>query len=190
MLEFHEALKIFAVAVAIGLDVLAVSTGIGISGIPWSARIRMGVAFSAAEISMQIIGVALGTGLGRVAGEFAAYTGFVVLAVLGVVMLKESSVERETKAFAVDTGFGLFVASLSISLDSLGVGFSIPALHLPVVALVSVVAVTTVIFTLTGLAFGARLGERFEDAAERSAGVVLIALAVLFTVQHLLRGGH
>ncbi|TAM73504.1 hypothetical protein EPN44_14005 [bacterium] len=189
MPEFHEALKIVAVAAAIGLDVLAVSTGIGIAGIPWPTRIRMGIAFSAAEISMQIIGVVLGTALGRVAGEVAAYAGFSVLAVLGVIMVRESFVERETKAFAVDTGFGLLVASLSISLDSLGVGFSIPSLHLPVVTLLSVVAVTTVAFTLTGLAFGQRLGERFEEGAERSAGVVLVALAILFAMQHIF-GGH
>jgi putative Mn2+ efflux pump MntP len=79
----------------------------------------------------------------------------------------------------------LTLASLSISLDSLGVGFALPALHLPIVPLLSTVAVSTVCFTLAGLAFGAMLGHVFEKNAEKAAGIVLIALAVIFAVQQL-----
>ncbi len=78
-------------------------------------------------------------------------------------------------------------ASASISVDSLGVGFSLPALHVPLVPLIAAVAVTTVVFTLAGLRFGEILGERFRKNAERGAGVVLVGLAVLFTFQHLQR---
>lgn len=183
--ELEIALKIFAVAFAIGLDVFAVSTGIGIAGIPWRTRFRLGSAFSGAEIAMQVIGVLVGTGAGKLVGEIATYTGFLILAVLGVVMTRESFTQSEEKAFSVNTGWGLLVASLSISLDSLGVGFSMPALHLPIVPMLVTVACSTVLFTLTGLAFGARLGERFEKGAERAAGIVLIGLAVLFTLQHI-----
>lgn len=188
MPDLDVPLKIFAIAVAIGLDVLAVATGIGIAGVPWRARLRVGSAFSVAEVSMQVLGVVMGTALGKVASEIAAYLGFAVLGILGIVMVRESFVERETKAFRTDTGLGLMVASLSISLDSLGVGFSMPALHLPIPAMLSTVAVSTVTFTLIGLAFGARLGEHFEEGAERAAGIVLIALAVLFAFQHIYGG--
>ncbi|HVA37401.1 MAG TPA: manganese efflux pump [Candidatus Dormibacteraeota bacterium] len=189
MFDLGTTVKILAVAAAIGLDVLAVATGIGIAGVPWRARVRIGIAFSLAEISMQVIGVLLGSGLGKVAGEVAAYLGFAVLAVLGILMVRESFTERESKAFRTDTGAGLLVASLSISLDSLGVGFSMPSLHLPIVEMLVVVAFSTVVFTLAGLAFGARLGAHFEEGAERAAGVVLVVLAVLFAVQHIY-GGH
>jgi hypothetical protein len=36
-----------------------------------------------------------------------------------------------------------------------------------------------------GLAFGAQLGARYKQLAERAAGIVLIVLAVLFTAQHV-----
>jgi hypothetical protein len=40
-------------------------------------------------------------------------------------------------------------------------------------------------FTLVGLKFGSLLGERYEELAARAAGVVLILLAVTFTIQHV-----
>jgi putative Mn2+ efflux pump MntP len=75
-------------------------------------------------------------------------------------------------------------ASLSISLDSLGIGFSLPGVPLPFAPLVATIAVSTVVFTIVGLAFGDRLGQRFEKGAERLAGAVLIVLALVFTLQH------
>jgi putative Mn2+ efflux pump MntP len=65
------------------------------------------------------------------------------------------------------------------------VGFSLPALHVPLVSLISTVAVTTVVFTFAGLRFGEILGERFKKNAERGAGIVLVSLALIFTLQHL-----
>jgi putative Mn2+ efflux pump MntP len=45
------------------------------------------------------------------------------------------------------------------------------------------VSITTTIFTLVGLAFCARLGERYERNAERAAGAILVVLAVLFALE-------
>lgn len=179
--------KILGVAVAIGLDVFAVSIAVGIAGIPWNARIRLGAAFSCAEIGMQLLGFVLGSGFGRVIGAVAPYVGFAILAAVGVFMIRQSLV-GEDAPFHVRSGIGLLVASLSISLDSLGVGFALPGVPLPLAPLLVTVAFTTIVFTFVGLAFGARLGTWLEKSAERAAGAVLVLLAVLFTAQHLMEG--
>ncbi len=175
------------IALAVGLDVLALSTGIGVLGVPWNVRFRVGAAFAAAEIVMQVLGAAIGAGAGRIAGEIAAYAGFAILALIGVWIFRESFSEEAGLSEKATSGLGLLAASASISLDSLGVGFSLPALHVPLVPLIATVAVTTVVFTFAGLRFGEILGERFKKNAERGAGSVLVALAVLFTLQHLAR---
>ena len=74
------------------------------------------------------------------------------------------------------------MTSLSISLDSLGVGIALPAVGIPLLPLLIMVSITTTAFTFTGLAFGARLGERYEHGAERAAGLILVVLAVLFAI--------
>lgn len=178
------AVRTGGIALAVGLDVLALSTGIGVLGVPWNVRLRVGAAFAAAEIVMQVVGAGIGAGAGHLAGEIAAYAGFAILALIGIWIFRESLGEDHGLSDKATSGFGLVAASASISLDSLGVGFSLPALHVPLVPLIATVAVTTVVFTFAGLRFGEILGERFKKNAERGAGAILVALAILFTLQH------
>jgi putative Mn2+ efflux pump MntP len=179
------ALRIGLIAFGIGLDVLALAIGIGISGVPWNVRFRVGAAFAAAEIGMQLLGIAIGTGAGHIVGDVAAYLGFGLLAFIGVYMLKESFGEHGPMSLKATSGWGLVAASASISLDSLGVGFSLPSLGVPLIPLFVTVACSTVAFTLTGLAFGNALGNRYRLGAERGCGLILIVLAILFTLQHV-----
>ncbi len=44
--------KILAIAFAVGLDVLALSIAVGVMRVGWSARLRLGMAFSIAEVLM------------------------------------------------------------------------------------------------------------------------------------------
>lgn len=175
--------KILGIALAVGLDVLAVSIAVGVMRIPWRGRLRLGFAFSVAEVAMQLLGYLIGTGAGRVAGVIAIYVGFAVLAAVGVYIFRESF--SDEPAFKPDSGWGLVAASASISLDSFGIGVSLPGVPLPLIPLLATVAVSTVLFTIVGLAFGEQLGRRYRRLALRVAGVVLTVLAVVFTVQHL-----
>jgi putative Mn2+ efflux pump MntP len=190
--SFHETyvltapveLKILGIAFAVGLDVLALSIAVGIMRVPWRSRIRLGIAFSAAEVIMQIAGYAIGTGAGEIVGTIADYVGFAVLAGVGVFVVRESY-NAEESPLKIDSGWGLIATCASISLDSLGIGVSLPGVPLPLLPLLATVAVSTIIFTTVGLAFGAQLGTRYKQLAERLAGIVLIVLAVLFTAQHI-----
>jgi putative Mn2+ efflux pump MntP len=180
----NDALRTGAVAIAIGLDVFALSIAVGIKGLPWPSRLRLGATFAFSEIFMQVLGYVLGTFFGRVIGDVAAWIGLVVLAGIGVWILIESFKKKgDDHEFDVEKPVGLLLASISISLDSLGVGFALPSLHLPILGLFVTVACTTVSFTLAGLAFGAKLGELYEEYAERGAGIVLILLAIAFAVE-------
>ena len=182
-LDFIVLGKICAVALAVGLDVLAISLGVGVAGLAYDASLRVGFAFASSEIAMQVIGYGLGTGASHVLGEIAAYVGFLLLASIGVLMVRNSFRHSAEAKFDATKGTGLLIASLSISLDSLGVGIALPALAIPLLPLLITVSITTTIFTLVGLAFGARLGERYERNAERAAGAILVVLAVLFALE-------
>jgi putative Mn2+ efflux pump MntP len=97
-----------------------------------------------------------------------------------------SSLHTETAAkFDATRGAGLLMTSLSISLDSLGVGIALPAVGIPLIPLLIMLSSTTPVFTFVGLAFGARLGERYERGSELAAGIMLFCLAVLFAVERL-----
>ena len=178
--------KVLGVALAVGLDVLAVSVGVGVMQLVLNVRLRLGVAFAGSEIAMQVIGYELGAGAGKMLGEVATYVGLALLATIGCLMIRNSLQHRSKPEFDATRGAGLLITSLSISLDSLGVGIALPAVSIPLLPLLITVSVTTTIFTIIGLAFGARLGERYEARAERVAGALLVVLAVSFSIERLL----
>ena len=121
--------KLFAVAFAVGLDVLAISVGVGVARLPFDASLRLGVAFAGSEIAMQVIGYALGVGAGQMLGDVATYLGFALLAFIGFVMIRKSFRHFSEATFDATKGMGLLLTSLSISLDSLGVGIALPAVE-------------------------------------------------------------
>jgi manganese efflux pump family protein len=176
--------KVLGVALAVGLDVLAVSVGVGVMQLPLNARLRLGFAFAGSEIAMQVVGYELGAGVGKMLGEVATYVGLALLATIGCLMIRNSFRHPSEEDFDATRGTGLLITSLSISLDSLGVGIALPAVAIPLLPILVTVSITTTVFTFIGLAFGARLGQRYERGAERAAGLILVVLAVLFAIDH------
>jgi hypothetical protein len=57
-MTFSVGAKILGIAIAVGLDVLSLSIAVGVMRIRWAARVRLGLAFSAAEVLMQVAATA------------------------------------------------------------------------------------------------------------------------------------
>ena len=183
-------LKIVLVALALSLDVFAVSIGVGVRGVATSVKLRIGLAFAGAEVLMNIVGASLGLLAGKLLGDVAGYIGFVALIGLGLYMIKESRDElSEGSQLDLSRGWGLAVAALSISLDSLGIGFSILYIGVPLVVSLIVIAVVSVCATFAGLALGKRLGAFAERNAAFLGGLLLALTGVLFIVLKALHLG-
>jgi hypothetical protein len=109
--------KAFAVALAVGLDVLAVSVGVGVARLARNVSFKLGLAFASSEITMQVLGYELGAGAGRVLGEVGACAGFALLALVGAFMIRNSLRNTLEAEFEATHGLGLLMTSLSISLE-------------------------------------------------------------------------
>ena len=175
------AARVALVAGSLALDVFAVSIGVGMRGLDRASRVRIGASFATAEVGMNLIGAAIGAGIGRLIGDAAGYLGFAALIGVGIYMLVEELREAES-GLDLSRGWGLLVASLSISLDSLGVGFSIAYLGVPIPVTLAAIAVASVAATALGLTFGKLLGERAQRWAGLFGGFALIATGMLFAV--------
>lgn len=182
--------KIFVVALSLGLDVFAVGVGVGMRGASTATKIRIGTAFASAEVIMNLIGVGLGALAGRLIGHVAGYIGFAALIGLGIYMIVEALRERkDSGGIDMSRGWGLFIASLSISLDSLGIGFSILYIGVPLWLALGVIFAVSICSTVAGLSLGRVLGRRAEEGAELWAGIVLLLTGVGFIVAKVLNVG-
>lgn len=182
--------KIVAIAFSLALDVFAVSIGVGVRGVSTSMKFRIGAAFASAEIVMNLIGALLGALAGKLLGDVAGYIGFVALLGVGSYMIYEASKDLEDRnPLDLSRGWGLFLASLSISLDSLGIGFSILYIGVPIATSLTVIGVVSVGATALGLWLGRRLGTIVEDRAELLGGVLLALTGAVFIVLKALHLG-
>lgn len=118
--------------------------------------------------------------------EVATYVGHVLLATIGCLMSRNSFRHSSESRFRRHSGAGLLITSLSISLDSLGVRIGCLRWRSRSSRSWVTVSITTTAFTFVALAFGARLGHRYERGAERSAGAMLLELAALFAIEQMI----
>ena len=167
-------LKVVVIAISLGLDVFAVGVGVGMRGPSLAQKVRIGCAFASAEVIMNLVGVVLGDLAGKAIGAIAGYIGFGALFGFGIFMIVQSIKEsEEATPFDMSRGWGLVVASLSISLDSLGIGFSILYIGVPLALSLVVIFAVSIASTFAGLTLGRVVGRRAEEHAELWAGIVL-----------------
>lgn len=169
----------------------AVGIGVGMRETPTPVKIRIGVAFASAEVIMNLIGVGLGSAAGKLLGDVAGYIGFAALIGVGAYMMFEAVRESEqSEPLDMSKGWGLFIASLSISLDSLGIGFSILYIGVPLALSLSVIFAVSICSTILGLTTGRLLGRRAEEGAELWAGIVLVLTGLGFLIAKVFHIGY
>lgn len=178
------------IALALGLDVFAVSIGVGVRGVSPGRRIVIGTSFACAEVGMNLLGAGLGLLAGHLIGDAAGYFGFFALLCLGVYMIRESRTGLGPAArLDLTRGRGLFVAALAISLDSLGIGFSILYIGVPMPISLIVIAFVSIASTMLGLTLGRLLGGYAERNAAFIGGLLLALTGILFALLKALRIG-
>jgi putative Mn2+ efflux pump MntP len=180
-------LKLLLFVLPLGLDTFAVSTALGLQGLPKRDRLRVSLLLTAFEMSMPVLGLFVGRGLGSAVGGVAEYIAAALLVALGIYMLSEDDEGEGEKAagLASRRGLALLGLGLSISLDELAMGFTIGLLHLSLVLAVILIGVQAFAAAQLGLRLGTRLGEEASEWAERLAGVALIGLGIVILVERL-----
>ena len=182
------AAKLIALVVPLGLDTFAVAAALGMAGATRATRLRISILFPAFEAAMPLVGLALGAPLGHAIGDWADYVAIGVLLAFGLYTLlgAEAREERTIARLADTRGPAVLLLGLSISLDELAIGFTLGLLRLPSALVIALIAVQAMIVTQIGLRLGSRLGERLRETAERLAGLMLTALAIVLLAEKLL----
>lgn len=164
------------------------SAALGLQGLPKGQRLKVSLLLSAFEMSMPVVGLFAGRGLGSTIGSAAEYVAAAGLIVLGVYMLRENEEAEDQKVagFSRLTGLALLGLGISISIDELAIGFTIGLLDLSLILAVVLIGLQAFLLAQVGLRLGARVGLAAREWAERLAGIALIGLGVLILVEHLI----
>lgn len=180
-------LKLVLFILPLGLDTFAISAALGLQGLPKRERLRVSLLLSAFEMTMPMVGLFLGRGLGAAIGGVAEYVAAAALIGLGGYMLlaDEKAEGEKVASLSSRSGLALIGLGLSISIDELAMGFTIGLLHLSIIAAVVLIGAQAFLVAQLGLRLGSRLGEAAREWAERLAGIALLGLGALILVEQL-----
>lgn len=187
-----RVVTIAAIILPLAIDTFVLSTALGVAGVARQARLRTVLILTAFEAGMPVVGFLIGAGVGGVLGRWTDYLAAAVLAAAGLWMLRPEGAEEEEKAeqkvrlLESARGWGIVVLGLSISIDELAIGFGVGLLRLPLLVLVGLIAVQAFVAAQLGMRLGSHLADHARQAAERTAGALLLLAALLVVTEKAL----
>lgn len=180
--------SLFALAVALSMDAMAVATARGLAARHGMVRegAVLSVAFGVFQGGMPAIGWALGALFGEWIEAWDHWVAFVLLALLGAKMLYEAwrGQDEDEVVKPLDVRLVLTLA-FATSVDALAAGITLPAIGAPLVVSLVVIGVTTTALSGVGFALGRRLGAMAGRRLDAFGGLLLIGLGVKVLAEHL-----
>ncbi len=172
-------LDLFLIAVGLSMDAFAVSIckGLSLGKISGKHMCIAGLWFGGFQALMPLIGYFLGSFFANAITEYDHWIAFLVLAVLGVNMIREAFQEEEKldDSMAVLTMLLLAVAT---SIDALAVGVTFAFLKVAILPAVLFIGLVTFFLSAAGIKIGSVFGAKYEKKAEITGGAVLVLIGV------------
>ena len=203
-------LQILLLGVALSMDAFAVSITLGLTCSDINKKriifvalifgfmqaIMPSIGYWLVEIISNIVGSTSGATAGKIMSDVVSWIAFVLLLIIGLKMLiegikelKKSEEEKEIKSFSIKEVLYLGFAT---AIDALGAGVALHSglsnnytiwLH------VSIILVTTFVFSLIGLFLGNKIEKLLKGKYEITSiigGIILILLGIWIILSHYL----
>ena len=180
--------ELFVIAVGVSMDAFAVSICKGLS----VRKLRSRHAFSTAmwfggfQALMTLIGYFIGIRFADFVTNVDHWIAFVLLALIGGNMIKESFDRSEDCEHDADFSFRkMFALAVATSIDALAIGVSFAFLKINIWTAILLIGATTAAFSGVGVKIGNVFGCRYKSKAELAGGIILVAMGVRILVEHI-----
>ena len=184
--------ELLLLAVGVSMDAFAVSIckGLAMKKATVKASMTCGLWFGGFQALMPTIGFFLGTLFAEAIQAIDHWVAFILLAIIGVNMLKEAfskeeecGCEEHNADLSVKT---MFVMAVATSIDALAVGISLAmAGNVNIWLAALFIGICTCGFSAVGVKIGNVFGSRFEKKAQMAGGFILILLGLNILLEHL-----
>lgn len=172
-------LDLFILSVGLSMDAFAVSVckGLSLGKIKPKHMCIAGAWFGGFQALMPLIGYFLGSFFAEMIEKYDHWVAFVLLAIIGGNMIKESFGKDEKVDSSMDVKSMLLLA-IATSIDALAVGVTFAFLQVQIVPAVSFIGVITFIFSAVGVKIGSLFGTKYKSKAELFGGIVLVLIGI------------
>ena len=179
-------LELFMVAVGLAMDAFAVSIckGLSLGKIKLKHMAIAGLWFGGFQAIMPAIGYLFGSLFADKIKAIDHWIAFVLLAIIGVSMIKESFEEDDEMDACMDPKC-MFILAVATSIDALAVGVSFAFLRVSIVWSVLFIGGITFVLSAIGVKIGSVFGAKYKSKAEIAGGIVLILIGTKILLEHL-----
>ena len=187
-----DIISLLAISIALSMDAFSVSIckGLATKQFSFKTALLCGLWFGGFQALMPIIGYFLGAQFEHLITAFDHWIAFGLLLLIGVNMIREALSDDDEDDDCNEscgcTGFKtMLMMAIATSIDALAVGVSFAFLSVDLWKSVTVIGITTFLFSFAGVRIGNIFGSRYSKAAEITGGVILILLGCKILVEHL-----
>ena len=184
--------ELLLLAVGVSMDAFAVSIckGLCMPKATPKACMTCGAWFGGFQALMPTIGFFLGTLFAEAIQAFDHWVAFVLLAIIGINMLKEAFEKPECDCCDVNSADlsvkTMFVMAVATSIDALAVGISLAmAGNVNIWLAAAFIGICTFSFSGVGVKIGNVFGSKFEKKAQLAGGAILILIGLNILLEHL-----
>ncbi len=180
--------ELLIIAAGLSMDAFAVSVckGLATKTVRLRHMLRTGLWFGGFQGLMPLLGYLCGSAFRRHIEAYDHWIAFVLLAFLGVKMIREAlkdEKERANDSFAASEMLPLAIAT---SIDALAVGVTFAILpDVQIFSAVGAIAVVTLLLCAIGVKLGNLFGGRYQKPAEVIGGAILILMGLKILLEHL-----
>lgn len=178
---------LFVTAVGLSMDAFAVSIckGLAMKKLSWKKALIIGLWFGGFQALMPSVGYLLGSRFEKYVTSIDHWIAFVLLALIGINMIRESlSGEEENANDAVDFKTMLLLA-IATSIDALAVGVTYAFLQVQIAPAVSFIGIITFSLSIIGVKIGNVFGLKYRTKAEIAGGIILLLMGTKILLEHL-----
>ena len=177
--------ELFVIAVGLSMDAFAVSIckGLSTKDVRREHMVVTGLYFGGFQALLPLAGYLLGSRFQSMIQRVDHWIAFVLLALVGANMVRETQGEAEhlDDSFTPGTMLPLAVAT---SIDALAVGVTFAFLNVRIIPAAALIGVTTFALSAIGMRLGNVFGARYQARAELAGGIVLILMGVKILLEH------
>lgn len=180
--------EIVVLGIGLAMDAFAVSIckGLSMPKLKWKNAFIIGLYFGLFQAFMPIAGYLLGASFSDFVEAIDHWIAFILLSIIGGNMIKEARDPEDDKRNDKVDFRTMLPLAIATSIDALAVGVTLAFLKVNVIFAGSIIGVVTFIISVCGVAIGNRFGDRFQDKAKLTGGIVLILIGVKILIEHLI----
>ncbi len=183
-------IELLLIGIGLAMDAFAVAVckGLAMKTLNKKQTVVIGLYFGGFQALMPLLGWLLGIQFQRYITQIDHWIAFVLLALIGGNMIRESFLKEEETVVAEDQPINhkeMLLLAVATSIDALAVGITFAFLEMPILRAISIIGVTTFFIAVLGVVIGHIFGNKYKNKAEFAGGLILVLLGVKILLEHL-----